>query len=180
VPPDNPYVGVTGTRAEIWSLGVRNPWRFAFDRLTGDLWIADVGQNTIEEIDAAWADASGRNAGRGLNFGWSAYEASSPFNADQSAPDATPPIFEYPHGDAGCSVSGGDVYRGTAVPDLVGWYVFADYCSGIVTGLQIVDRTVATSLTLARSANVSAVRSGPDGEMYVISIDGPISRITPG
>ena len=127
VPPDNPFVGVDGARPEIWSVGVRNPWRMSFDPATGDLWFGDVGQGAIEEIDVAWA-ADG--AGRGINFGWSAFEGSSRFNEDQPPDGATPPIYEYEHGEAGCSVSGGAVYRGAAIPALVGWFVYGDYCSG--------------------------------------------------
>jgi len=177
IPADNPFVGVDGARPEIWAVGVRNPWRFSFDSATGDLWIADVGQNVLEEIDVAWAADGG---GRGMNFGWSAWEGSQRYNTDQPAEGATPPIYEYEHGDAGCSVSGGEVYRGTAIPALVGWYVFADFCSGYVTGLRIADRAVAASLTLGQMPSAAAVRGGPDGELYVVSIEGPISRIVPG
>jgi glucose/arabinose dehydrogenase len=177
IPADNPFVGVDGARPEIWAVGVRNPWRFSFDSSTGDLWIADVGQNVLEEIDVAWAADGG---GRGMNFGWSAWEGSQRYNTDQPAEGATPPIYEYAHGDAGCSVSGGEVYRGAAIPALVGWYVFADFCSGIVTGLRIADRAVAASLTLGEVPSAAAVRSGPDGELYVVSIEGPISRLVPG
>jgi glucose/arabinose dehydrogenase len=176
IPADNPFVGVDGARPEIWAVGVRNPWRFSFDSATGDLWIADVGQNVLEEIDVAWAADGG---GRGMNFGWSAWEGSQRYNTDQPADGATPPIYEYEHGDAGCSVSGGEVYRGAAVPALVGWYVFADFCSGIVTGLRIADRAVASSLTLGQVPSAAAVRSGPDGELYVVSIEGPVSRLVP-
>ncbi len=177
IPADNPFVGVDGARPEIWAVGLRNPWRFSFDSVTGDLWIGDVGQNVLEEIDVAWAADGG---GRGMNFGWSAWEGSQRYNADQPEQGATPPIYEYEHGDAGCSVSGGAVYRGTAVAALAGWYVFADFCSGYVFGLRIADRTVAASLTLGQVSSAAAVRSGPDGELYVVSIEGPVSRIAPG
>jgi glucose/arabinose dehydrogenase len=175
VPADNPFVGVDGARPEIWSIGLRNPWRYSFDRSSGDLWIADVGQNRWEEVDVAWA-ADG--AGKGTNFGWSAMEGNHPFNADQSADGATPPIHEYEHVGPDCSVSGSALYRGSAIPALVGWYVFADYCSGQVRGLQIVDRAVAKQLLLGTAANVTAVNEGPDGELYVSSGDGPIYAIT--
>jgi glucose/arabinose dehydrogenase len=175
VPPDNPFVGVTGARPEIWSIGLRNPWRYSFDRSTGDLWIADVGQNQWEEVDVAWA-ADG--AGKGMNFGWSAMEASHPYNGDQSADGATPPIHEYEHLGQDCSISGSALYRGSAIPALVGWYVFADYCSGQVRALQIVDRAVAKQVPLGKAANVTAVSAGPDGELFVASSDGPIYAIT--
>jgi glucose/arabinose dehydrogenase len=177
VPPDNPFVGVEGARPEIWAIGFRNPWRYSFDRSTGDLWIADVGQNQWEEVDVAWAADGG---GRGLNFGWSAWEGNHRFNDDQSPDGVTPPIHEYEHVGADCSISGGVLYRGAAIPALVGWYVFADYCSGQVRALQIVDRAVAKELTLGQEANVTAVSEGPDGELYVLSQDGAIYSVTAG
>jgi glucose/arabinose dehydrogenase len=179
VPADNPYIGVDGARAEIWSVGVRNPWRFSFDSATGDIWIADVGQNELEEVSVGWADGTGMNAGRGLNFGWSAFEGTKRFNEDQPADGHTPPIHEYPHGDLGCSVSGGEMYRGSVMPELAGWYVYADFCSGQVRALQIVDRVAARELTLAQSSSVTAVAAGSDGELYVLSNDGRVERIVP-
>jgi glucose/arabinose dehydrogenase len=177
IPPDNPFVGVAGARPEIWSVGVRNPWRMSFDSATGDFWFGDVGQGDIEEIDVAWADEGG---GRGFNWGWSAFEGSARFNEDQPAEGATPPIYEYPHGDAGCSVSGGAVYRGTTIPALAGWYVFGDYCSGVITGLHHTDRTVDSVLSLGNLPALTAVRSAPDGELVAVSIDGIVARIVPG
>jgi glucose/arabinose dehydrogenase len=177
VPPDNPFVGVAGARAEIWSIGLRNPWRFSFDRSTGDLWIADVGQGQWEEVDAAWAADGG---GKGMDFGWSAMEGNHPFNADQSADGVTAPIHEYEHVGQDCSISGSALYRGTAVPALVGWYVFADYCSGQVRALQIADRAEVKQVPLGKTSNVTAISEGPDGELFVLSGDGPIYAITPG
>jgi glucose/arabinose dehydrogenase len=177
VPADNPFVDVAGAQPEIWAVGVRNPWRFSFDSATGDLWIADVGQNEFEEIDVAWAADGG---GRGLNFGWSAWEASTRFNDDQPEDGVTFPIYEYPHGDEGCSVSGGAVARGTAVPALAGWYVFADYCSGRLTGLRMDGRDLADSLPLGQLAQATAVRASPDGDLYVTSAAGDIVRIVAG
>jgi glucose/arabinose dehydrogenase len=177
IPTDNPFVDVAGARPEIWSVGVRNPWRMSFDRATGDLWFGDVGQGAWEEIDVAWA-ADG--AGRGQNFGWSAFEGSQRYNEDQPADAATPPIHEYEHGDAGCSVSGGAVYRGAAIPTLVGWYVYADYCSGTLSAIRVEDRVLAGTVELGQSSSVSAVREGPDGELYVLSVDGPVMRIVRG
>lgn len=177
VPPDNPFVGIDGALPEIWSIGLRNPWRFSFDRSTGDLWIADVGQNQWEEVDVAWAADGG---GRGANFGWSAFEGNHPFNADQPADGAIAPIHEYEHVGADCAVSGGALYRGTEIPALVGWYVFADYCSGQVRALQIADRAVVNQRLLGQVPNITAVREGPGGELFVLSGDGPIYAVTPG
>ncbi len=175
IPADNPFVGVTGARPEIWSVGVRNPWRFTFDSATGDLWIGDVGQGEWEEIDLARAVDGG---GRGVNFGWSAFEGTHRFNDDQSPGGVTMPILEYQHGDAGCSVSGGDVYRGSEVPSLVGWYLFSDYCSGIVTALQQTDGALTGQLELGTISGVSAICSGPDGQLYVLSLnDNAIYRV---
>ena len=154
-------------KPEIWAYGLRNPWRFSFDAATGDLWIADVGQNQWEEVDLATAAGGG---GKGVNFGWSAFEGTHRFNTDQSDAGVTPPIWEYPHGDEGCSVSGGAVYRGSAVPSLVGWYVVADYCSGNVWALQAgADNTLAGNVPLGVVPNPSAVVRGPDGELFVLA-----------
>jgi glucose/arabinose dehydrogenase len=173
VPADNPFVGVSGARPEVWSVGLRNPWRFDFDPANGDLWIADVGQNAWEEIDHAPAANGG---GRGVNFGWSAWEGTHRFNNDQPADGVTPPVYEYPHGDDGCSVSGGAVYRGTTIASLVGWYVFSDYCSGKVWALQ----PDGTIVLLGGLSAVSAVADGPDGSLYVLALgEGTLYRIDP-
>ena len=178
VPPDNPYVGASGVRPEIWSSGLRNPWRFSFDAVTGDLWVADVGQNAIEEIDHVPAAHGG---GRGTNFGWSAYEGSARYNEDQDAPDAWMPILEYRHGADGCSISGGVVYRGRAIPALRGAYLYGDYCAGNVRAVVAApDGTVSQSATLS-DAPEQVVSFGTDaaGEVYVVSLGGGIYRLDP-
>ena len=176
VPTDNPFVGVDGARPEIWAIGLRNPWRFSFDRQTGDLWIADVGQGQWEEVDVGWAADGG---GRGLNFGWSAFEGNHRFNADQPEDGVTPPIHEYEHVGQDCSISGSALYRGAAIPALVGWYVFADYCSGQVRALQIVDGAEIKQVGLGTVPNVVAVNEGPDGELWVLSGGGGVYNVTP-
>lgn len=176
VPGDNPFVGVDGARPEIWAVGVRNPWRMSFDRSTGDLWFGDVGQDMVEEIDVAWAD---EGAGRGLNFGWSAFEGTRRYNDDQPDDGVTPPIYEYQHGRDGCSISGGAVYRGAAIPSLVGWYVYSDYCGNRVTALLAVGKVFQEVRPIAPSSTVSALREGPDGELYVLSLDGVVAKIVP-
>lgn len=127
VPGDNPFVNTADALPEIWSYGLRNPWRFSFDRETGDLYIGDVGQSTIEEIDFQPAGQGGGN------YGWRIMEGNDCFDdsANCGSPDLIAPIATYSH-DLGCSVTGGYVYRGQAFPWLVGHYIFADYCSGIV------------------------------------------------
>ena len=164
IPPDNPFVGVPGAQPEIWSVGVRNPWRFAFDSATGDLWIGDVGQNEYEEIDVVRA-ADG--AGRGTNFGWSAFEATHRFNEDQSPDGVTMPVYEYPHDNGACSVSGGNVYRGTAVPQLAGWYLFGDWCTGRLFALPADDPSRG-AVDVTSGGSISAVRTAPDGEVFVL------------
>lgn len=170
IPKDNPFAHDTKARPEIWAIGMRNPWRFNFDQATGDLWIADVGQDKWEEVDVAWADLGGIH---GWNFGWSAYEGTHRFNVDQLGEQVTMPIYEYPHGDVGCSISGGVRYRGKAVPSLVGSYVYGDYCSGQVRALHINDdRVVSTEVTLSKDmAGTSAIAQGPDGELYVLRVE---------
>lgn len=170
IPADNPFIGTGNSRPEIWSVGLRNPWRYSFDLATDDLWIADVGQGEWEEIDVAWAD---EGAGRGSNFGWSAFEGTHRFNEDQPSDGVLPPIHEYEHGSAGCSVSGGVRYRGTAIPTLYGWYVYGDYCSGQVRAFPVLDdRTAGEEITLTDSLpGISEVTQGRDGELYVLSVE---------
>ena len=153
IPPDNPFVDVEDTAPEIWSTGLRNPWRFSFDRETGDLWIADVGQNAMEEIDVAPA-TGGVDAGKGLFFGWSAFEGVERYNDDVDPEGHVPPIFTYSHGD-GCSISGGVRVRGGPVPALAGWYVYADYCAGQVWALQITGE--GASLAAGRQVELGEV-----------------------
>ena len=175
VPADNPFVETKGARPEIWAYGLRNPWRFSFDALTNDLWIGDVGQGLWEEVDhAAAADGNGA----GANFGWSAWEGNHRFNSDQSGADQTPPVHEYPHGALGCSITGGYVYRGSAVPALRGAYVFADYCAKGVRALDPADPADATPI-LDAPANVVSFGQGPGNELYVLSFDGNVYRIDP-
>ena len=177
VPADNPFVGVAGARPEIWSVGLRNPWRFSFDSLTGDLWIGDVGQGEIEEISVGWAADGG---GRGINFGWSAFEGTNRFNDDQPADGATPPVHEYDRSTGGCSVTGGAVYRGDAIPALAGWYVFGDYCNRQITAIRVQDRVVTDITPLGEWGQVTAIRESPGGDLYLIAIEGTIDRLVPG
>lgn len=165
IPADNPFVGTPGARPEIWSVGLRNPWRIDIDPLTGELWIPDVGQGTWEEVNVV-------ESGRGVSFGWSAFEGSHRFHDDQTDVGHTPPLYEYEHGDAGCSVSGAMAYRGTAVPSLVGWFLFSDYCSGRLLALRDSGDGTPEVLQLHDGLGaVSAVRRGPDGEAYVLVLD---------
>ncbi len=172
--------GSTG-RPEIWLTGVRNPWRFGFDRATGDLWIADVGQDRFEEIHVLRA-ADG--AGRGANLGWDLYEGNEPFDEPDPAPGAASagpfaePVFSYPR-DEGCSITGGVVYRGTAVPELDGTYLFADHCTPGLRAIRVGD--TVESLRLGDDLD-SAVSFSEDaeGEVYAVSLWSGIYRLTPG
>lgn len=173
VPADNPFLDTEGARPEIWSLGLRNPWRFSFDAVNGDLWIGDVGQNAVEEVD--WVTAAA-GAGRGVNFGWSAWEGTQRFNDDQSPDDHTPPVHEYPHGSLGCSVTGGYVYRGSAIPALYGAYVFADYCAAGLRAIDPANPGEARPIS-DRPGGIVSFGQGPGNELYALSFDDNVYRI---
>lgn len=178
VPDDNPFVATAGARPEIWSYGLRNPWRFSFDAATGDLWVADVGQDEREEVNVA---AAADGAGRGANFGWSAFEASARFNDDQQAPGHVPPVHEYRHGDLGCSITGGFVYRGEALTALRGAYVFGDYCRSGVRAIPATGERIDEAVILADDpGSLVAFGEGVGRELYVLSLDGGVYRLDPG
>ncbi len=180
VPADNPFVDTAGADPTIWAYGLRNPWRFSFDAPTGDLWIADVGQGDWEEVNRARATADRMDAARGASFGWSAVEGFEPFNADQSSEGALEPLFVYDHDDGRCSVSGGAVARAESVPDLQGWYVFGDYCTGQIWAL---DPTVPPGeprvIEIARLDGLAAISTGPDGDLFAVSNAGTVARLIP-
>ncbi len=173
VPADNPFVGRSGVRPEIWQWGLRNPWRFSFDMATNDLWIGDVGQNVYEEINHT-ADGVA-----GANFGWKLREGKHPFNDAAAPPDAVDPVFEYSHDDGGCSVTGGYVYRGASISALNGVYVFADYCAGDLIGIsgeRGATQPAHGPLGL-KVAEPTSFAQDADGEIYVLSRDGSISKL---
>jgi len=175
VPADNPFAGDPGARPEIWSYGLRNPWRYSFDPATGVLWIADVGQSAWEEIDRLPAGSPG-----GANLGWNLLEGTHRY-AGAAPAGAVPPVYEYSHATGGCVVIGGDVYRGSAIPALVGDYVFADFCEGTLQALRLQPDGSVTHQPLGVSLpNVSSFGAGPDGELYVTSLDGGVYRLTRG
>jgi glucose/arabinose dehydrogenase len=168
IPPDNPFAA-GGGRPEIWGIGLRNPWRFSFDRLTGDLYIADVGQNNWEEVDHVPAVTRSSGPQGLLNFGWNALEATHPYEGPLPAGPLTGPVAEYSHSNGRCSVTGGYVYRGNGLPEWQGVYLFADYCTGEVIGLI---RTAEDSWTIQplfyTGANVTTFGQGEDGEIYLV------------
>ncbi|MDQ3758578.1 MAG: PQQ-dependent sugar dehydrogenase [Actinomycetota bacterium] len=184
IPPENPYaegktppyVSDDGSRAEILAYGLRNPWRFSFDRKTGALWIGDVGQNELEEIDLL------PEPGRDANFGWSAFEGTEPFNEDQEAPNAIDPVLTYGR-DEGCSVTGGYVVRDRALESLYGRYLYADFCQGQLRSFSAdeAEQGMATD-DRALGLQVPSISSfGEDraGRIYAISLDGPVFRLVP-
>lgn len=184
IPADNPFVDVVGADPAIWSLGLRNPWRFSFDSLTGDLWIGDVGQNRLEEVNLAPA-VEGLDAGRGISFGWSAFEAEERFNDDQPEAGHTLPVASYLHEDGNCSISGGVVARASTYPDLNGWYVYGDYCSGRLWALDTTSVTstpagpvgTPTIVEIATVPALTAVIEGPLGDIYALSGAGTMYRL---
>jgi len=180
VPADNPFVDDGDARPEIWLYGVRNPWRLSFDSETGDLWIADVGQDSWEEVD--WLAATdGRDAGRGANLGWNQVEGTHGFEGGSNPEDGVLPVYEYAtHQDGTCSVTGGYVYRGAANPALAGAYVFADYCSGTIQALRLADGAVADQRTFdVEAPGVSSFGTDNTGELYAVSLEGQLFRLDP-
>jgi len=178
IPADNPFVNDASTLDEIWALGLRNPWRFSFDRETGDMWIADVGQDDWEEIDFQLATSSG-----GENYGWRCYEGNVPFNTGgcANASTFTLPIHTYPNSSStGCSVTGGFVYRGTTQAMLHGKYIYADFCSGRFWSLSPDGAGAWVNEDLGNFADGEFSTFGEDnnGELYVAAVDqGQIYRI---
>jgi len=175
IPADNPYAGHATFRQELWNYGLRNPWRFSFDRQTGDLYIGDVGQNRREEIDVQPAASAG-----GENYGWNTMEGLECYNAtscDQT--DLVLPVLDYGHGGGACSVTGGYVYRGSAIPALAGTYFYADYCAGWVNSFRW-DGAAATEQirwdALAPGDVITSFGQDADGELYVIG-GGTVFRI---
>ena len=149
---------------ERWISGVRNPWRFTFDRANGDLWVADVGQNTWEEVTYLPAGSQ-----QGRNLGWRCFEGSHRFSSCTPSPSHTGPIHEYAHG-AGCSITGGYVYRGSKIPDLVGAYLFADYCDGQLRGFTTSGGRVRTLRALGPNpGNVVSFGQAANGDLYVLT-----------
>jgi len=167
IPATNPFNNSTITKGEIWALGLRNPWRFSFDRLTGDLWIADVGQNAYEEIDFQNVDSKG-----GENYGWRCYEGNQAYNSSgcSSANLITFPIYTYPHGDE-CSVTGGYVYRGSSSSPYYGSYFFADYCSDRIWTLHKVSvNWVKEDFGQFTGNNFSTFGEDVNGQLYIAGV----------
>ena len=170
IPADNPFVGVDGARGEIWAYGIRNPWRFSFDRESGELWMADVGQNRFEEVNIVR---------RGLNYGWNVMEGSSCFKPSRGcdAQGLEMPIAEYGR-EGGCSVTGGYVYRDKRLPSLYGAYIYGDFCSGKIWALRHDGTKITDHLEIVDSSlEISSFGEDQDGEILVLSFDGGMYRL---
>lgn len=173
IPQDNPFVAGGGA-PEVWAYGVRNPWGLSFDPGSGDLWIADVGHGAFEEVNrVAAGDAGGRN------FGWSRYEGRSCLRPELGCgmDGLTMPVVVMPHAEGSCSVVGGQVYRGAAIPWLVGRYVFSDYCSGKVYSVGHAGESIDVRMEVDLAVQPTAVEVGADGELYVVTYGGEVLRL---
>ncbi|GMR01825.1 MAG: PQQ-dependent sugar dehydrogenase [Acidimicrobiia bacterium] len=169
IPANNPYADGVGGAPEVWAIGLRNPWRFSFDGQ--DVWIADVGQDEIEEINVVPVDV------RALNFGWAVMEGSSCFRS--ATCDRTPyvePVVEYDHGQ-GCSITGGYVYRGDAIPEIQGLYFYSDFCSGFLRSYSAATADIDWTPLTGTIPAVSSFGAGGDGELYVVSLSGSIFKL---
>lgn len=172
IPVDNPFADGVDGAPEVWSYGWRNPWRFSFDRETGDMYIGDVGQNQWEEINFEPVDSVG-----GLNYGWNALEATHPFSGGSIPDDVVMPIAEYNHSDGSCSVTGGYVYRGDAIPDLQATYLYSDYCSGIVRyAYRDAAGTWQSGILLRTNMPISSFGEDEAGELYIVDYRGTVYK----
>lgn len=171
IPPDNPFVGRDG-RPEIWDYGLRNPWRISFDRVTHDLYIADAGQETWEEVNVEPAGSRG-----GKNYGWKVFEGKARYSPGE-APGAVFPVLVYGH-DQGCVIVGGYVYRGRDLPDLDGAYLYGDFCSGRIWGLKQRGQTWQSKELLKTELQITSFGQDDAGEVYVVDHRGAVYRLTP-
>ena len=177
IPPDNPFVGTAVARGEVWAMGLRNPWRWSFDRVAGRLYIADVGQNAWEEVDVVPSTAAGVNYGWDVMEGFHCYEPSS--GCDQTG--LTLPVLEYGHTGGACSITGGFVYRGAAIPSLQGTYFYGDYCAGWVRSFRYASGAATEQQDWAFGNLGSILSFGEDasGELYILSANGTVYKIVP-
>jgi glucose/arabinose dehydrogenase len=178
IPSSNPYVGRPGLN-EIWQSGLRNPWRFSFDRATGDMWIGDVGQGNWEEVDRAVRVSSG--AGRGTNWGWNVLEGTHcypPSTTSCATAGKAMPLLEYDHGGGRCAVTGGYVYRGSAIPVLRGGYVFADFCTGEIWVVPAnASAPAGKVLLLDTDLLISSFGEDAHGELWVTDLGGHLYKV---
>lgn len=183
IPSDNPCVGQVGAREEIWSMGLRNPWRYSFDRQSGDLYIADVGQSAREEVSVS---TSAGGAGRGTNYGWNIMEGTLCFppGAMCSTAGLALPAIEYDHANGACSITGGYTYRGSllALQSLRGTYFYADFCAGFVRSFRLVNGVVTEHADwplLGTGGNITSFGEDAAGELYIMTAAGGLFRVVP-
>jgi glucose/arabinose dehydrogenase len=177
IPSGNPFVGRNDARQEIWAMGLRNPWRYAFDRSTGRLYVADVGQDAIEEVNVVTATRAG------VNYGWNVLEGSSCYNASTCNKSGFEiPVLEYSHGNNQCSVTGGFVYRGTAMSEIAGSYFYADYCAGWVKSFTWNNGAASDQKdwNLGNVGNITSFGEDSSGELYLTSASGRVYKFVRG
>ncbi len=172
IPDDNPFSG-SGERREIYAYGLRNPWRFSFDRRTGDLSIGDVGQDAYEEIDFVR-----KGKGRGKNFGWRAFEGNSTYKSGESAPGAVAPVIVTKHSAGNCSITGGVVVRDRNVPGAYGRYLYGDFCKGEILSAKLkLPKVTSNRKTGMKVESLSSFGEDARGRVYVVSLSGPVYRL---
>ncbi len=174
VPPDNPFSGQAGKRAEIWAYGLRNPWRFSFDNATRSLYIADVGQDNREEVNVVAAGAAG------LNYGWNVWEGSACYPSGTACNPAgiTMPLIDYDHGD-GCSITGGYVYRGSALPEIAGRYFYSDFCNGWLRSFFVANGAAIERIDwgVTPVGNIQSFGVDSTNELYALTSAGGVYRL---
>lgn len=173
IPTDNPFVD--GAAPEVFIWGIRNAWRFGFDSATGDLWIGDVGQDRFEEVTVLRASDGG---GNGANLGWNEVEGNEPFRSGTIPADHVAPVITYSHTSNRCSITGGEVYRGSAVPSLRGTYVYGDFCTGEIFGYRVDESAEPVRLGLPAIDRLSSFGLDAEGELLVVSGGGGVYRVT--
>lgn len=180
IPDNNPFAASGEGRPEIWAWGLRNVWRFSFDRTDGDLYLADVGQNQWEEINYQPAGSPG-----GENYGWNAYEANSAYSGSAPASEVVMPVLTYQHRNGWCSVTGGYVYRGQAIPALQGYYLYGDWCTGTIWAANAdAARLSATwawesTILFESGRQISSFGEDDEGELYLVDYNGEVLRFAP-
>ena len=174
VPEDNPFVDDADALPEIWAFGLRNPWRYSFDRLTGELWIGDVGQDSWEEINFQPARSNG-----GENYGWDLREGRHRHEGSRP-PGNVDPVHEYPLAEGTCVVTGGYVYRGDEIPSLSGTYLFGDFCTGMIMGLRMGEDGVRVHALGPVVPSLSSFGQDEGGELYALSLSGEVFRLIEG
>jgi glucose/arabinose dehydrogenase len=175
VPSDNPFVNRSGARPEIYAYGLRNPWRYSFDRKTGDIVIGDVGQDSVEEIDFMR-----RGKAKGANFGWRVFEGRSRYSPGESAPGAVKPVITRSHGDGWCSITGGVVVRDKALAGLRGRYLFGDFCKSRIQSAKLsAGHARSVHNTSLKVGSLSSFGEDARGRVYAVSLGGAVYRLVP-